>query len=278
MTALNAILRSVFDFLQMPLRGMSPFFGVLLWSALTGVLMLLVFKWASDQEKITAAKKPLHACIYEIRLFNDDLRAIMRAQVELVGHNLAYIQLTLKPVLIMMVPLILMLGQLHYFYNYRGLAPGEGTLLTVELGDDWEAGNAGSRPEYALEVPPGLRVETPGAWFPSLKRIMWRLSAEAEGEYDLKVTVDGEAYTKELSVSDAVVRRSPVRPDRGVLAQFLYPAEAPLPATSPVESISVTYTEAEVWLLGWHTYWWIVYFVLAMVIAYAIRKPFGVTF
>ena len=47
----------------------------------------------------------LHAALFEIRLFNDDLSAIFRAQAEMLRHNLTYLRLSLVPMIWMFVPL-----------------------------------------------------------------------------------------------------------------------------------------------------------------------------
>ena len=62
----------------------------------------------------------------------------------------------------------------------------------------------------------------------------------------------------------------------GFLNQLLYPAEAALPAESPIRSINVRYADAEVSVLGWPLHWMIVYFVLAIVFAFALRNVFKV--
>ena len=53
--------------------------------------MLLVFKKTSNQAKLEAVKRQIHACLFEIRMFSDDLPAILRAQREILRHNLRYI-------------------------------------------------------------------------------------------------------------------------------------------------------------------------------------------
>ena len=55
------------------------------------------------------------------------------------------------------------------------------------------------------------------------------------------------------------------------------PAEDPLPASAPIESITVDYPDAEVSLFGWGLHWIIVFFVLSIVFAFALRNRFGVT-
>jgi uncharacterized membrane protein (DUF106 family) len=278
MTIINSVLRTLFDGLLYPLREFPPIVGVTLMALVTAVGMLLVFRFASDQDKLAGVKNRIHACIFEIRLFNDDLRAIMRAQMEILRHNLTYLRLTVKPMLWMIVPIVLLIAQLQFHYGYRGLEPGDSAVVSVTFREGpLIAGDGGDKPALNLVAPPGLTVETPAVWVPSLKEISWRIGAERQGVYELKVVSDSETHTKSVVVSDAVERRSPIRLEPGFFNQLLYPAENPLPGESPVVSIEVAYPENEIDVLGYGLHWLIVYFILAVVFAFSLKSLFGVT-
>jgi hypothetical protein len=128
-----------------------------------------------------------------------------------------------------------------------------------------------------LEVPPAIEAQTPAVWIPSTREVLWRIAPRAPGEYELRLRVGNETFTKSVRVSDDVARRSPVRLEAGFLNQLLYPAEAPLPAAAAVTSISLAYPERDIQVLGRGIHWLIVYFVLSMVFAFAMRKRFNVT-
>jgi hypothetical protein len=241
-------------------------------SLVAAVLMLLVFKATSNQPKLEAVKRQIHACLFEIRLFNDDLLAILRAQVEILRHNLRYLGLSLVPMLFMIVPLLLVIAQLQFHYGYEGLRPGQDFLLEVKLA----APPGLSRPAASLEAPGGLVVETPPVFIPSQRELAWRVRATEWGDYQLRLRVDGQEYAKAVQVSKAVRRRSPVRLEAGFLNDLLYPAEEALPKGSLVTSISVQYPEASVSLLGWRVHWMVAFFVLSIVFAFALRGRFGV--
>jgi uncharacterized membrane protein (DUF106 family) len=279
MSTLNGILRSLFDVLLQPLHRFPPIVGVLVISLVTAMGMLLVFRFASDQDKLAAVKGRIHACIFEIRLYNDDLRAILRAQMEILGHNLTYFRLSLAPMVWMIVPMVLLIAQVQFHYGYEGFEPGDSAVLTVELDkESLAAANAGSKPAITLDVPSGLRVETPPVWIPALGEVSWRIGAGERGEYVLNIGLDGETYTKSLLVSDELGRRSPSRLEPGFLNQLLYPAEDPLPGSAPIKSITLTYPEAEVDVVaGWGMHWIIVFFLVSIVFAFSLKGLFGVT-
>jgi uncharacterized membrane protein (DUF106 family) len=270
MAALNAVLRAVFDVALRPFRE-APLTGLLLVSLLVAVAMLWVFKRTSDQGALEAVKRQIQACLFEIRLYNDDLRAILRAQLEILRWNGRYVALTIVPLLWLIVPLVLLIAQLEFHYGYRGLGLGETALVEAEL-----KSADGAKPAAALEAPPGIEVQTPPLWIPARREIAWRIRAQSAGEYELKLTVAGVTETKRVVVSEALVRRSPVRVS-GLLDQLIYPAEPPLPRSSPIRSIAVSYASRDVEIFGWGLHWMIWFFVLSIVFAFALRRPLGVT-
>ena len=85
-----------------------------------------------------------------------------------------------------------------------------------------------------------------------------------------------ETATKTVQVSDRVVRRSPFKV-RGFLNELIYPAEPALSGDGAIQSITVTYPDATVDAFGIELHWMIWYFVLAIVFAFLLRGPFGVT-
>ncbi len=102
--------------------------------------------------------------------------------------------------------------------------------------DDSLAGEGAAKPPVHLEVPAGLRLETPGVWIPSRGELAWRMVAEQAGNYDLIVHLADESFAKSVQVSEEFVNRSPLRAVPGFVDQLLFPAEKSLPRVDPVLS------------------------------------------
>jgi hypothetical protein len=240
-------------------------------SLVTAIVLLLVVRRTSDQRRIAAVKRDIRAGLFEIRLFNDDLRAILRAQGEILRHNLTYLRLSAVPLLWVLVPLVLLVGQLQAYYGYDGLHPGMPALIKVEISE-----GTGDRPDVRLAAPAGVRIETPAVWIPTLREAAWRISAEQPGEHELSIAVNGSAATKRVHVGDALARRSPYRLGPGILNWFFYPAEPALPGDGPIRSIEVSYPARAIAFFGWDLHWMVIFFVLTLVFAFLLRRPFGV--
>jgi uncharacterized membrane protein (DUF106 family) len=278
MKLINDLLRPVFDLLQLPLAGLPAFVGILVWSIPVGVFALWVFGKTSNQERIAAVKRRIHAGLFEIRLFNDDLRAIMRAQGEILRHVLHYQALALKPMIFILPPLVLVMVQLHQFYGFRGLRPGDEVLLTIQLGQ--QAAETGQRPDFELEAQDGLREAMDPVWIPSLAQITWRLAVEDWGDWQLAVNVDGKRYEKTVRATEDLIRLSPERPSRTFIDQLEWPSESPFEKDDVIQSMTLGYADGSVGFLGWQFEWafaWmVVFFILTLVVALILRKPMGV--
>jgi hypothetical protein len=272
---LNPVLTRLFDLALWPLHRLGPLAGLTVLSIVTAIGVLLAFKWTADQSGLVAAKRAMQAAIFEMRLFNDDLAALLRAQGEVVRHTLRYLRHSLAPTLWLMAPMLMLLLHMEFHFGYTGLPIGETALVRADFDSD-AAAQGMATPPVSLEASKGVGVETPGVWFPSEREMAWRIRPSAAGSYELRLHMGGAVLTKTLLVSDAVTRRSPVRPGTGLLDQLRYPSEAPLPANSGLTAITIGYPERPYVVAGWNVGWSGVYLALTLAFALALKRPFGV--
>jgi hypothetical protein len=83
----------------------------------------LLFKATSNQRRIGAAKRGIEAGLLELRLLNEDPRAVLRAQSDILGQNLRYVGSSLVPMVCVSLPLLLAIAQLQSFYGWRAFVP-----------------------------------------------------------------------------------------------------------------------------------------------------------
>ena len=275
MSFINALLRTLIDGLLYPFRDLSPIVGLTVVSLVTAIGLLIVFKQTSNQKALEDVKRKIHAGLFEIRLYNDDFRLMMRAQRGILRANLTYMRYSMAPMIWTLPPLILLIAQLQFHYGYSGLTPGQEVLLKIELSEGAYGGD--EKPPYAVTTPEGLQLDDLAVWIPTLGEMAWRLTADAPGDYELEIRngTGSATATKTVRVTDSVVRRSPFKV-RGFLNELIYPAEASLPSDGAIESITVTYPDANVDVFV-ELHWMIVYFVLSIVFAFILRGPLGVT-
>ena len=277
LAALNGALVRIADASLTPLLDLPAFFSLLLIALPTAALIVAVMAGTTDQAAVRQTRRGIYAALLEIRLFNDDPRAVLRAVSDAMRHNLAYLRLSFAPFLILSVPLVLLLTHLSAFYGYTGLRPGATALIKVE------PRTTGPAPDLAwsLEVPDAIRVESGPVHLVGEREVLWRITPLVEGDFLVRIAAGKNsaraAVDKTLHVSDAPNRRSPVRVLPGVLGQLSYPSEPPLAADGPLSSVSVTYPDATVAVLGAGMHWMIVFIVLTVGWAVILARAFGVS-
>ena len=275
MTWINVALVWLCDLLLQPLLRLPPVAGLLVVSLMTAAVMLPVIARTSNQKRMAETKRRIHAALLEIRLFNDDPRAVLRALGDALRFNGLYLRLSLVPLAWMAIPLALLMVHLHSFYGYAGLEPNVPALVKVQLRD--VAGRRDGEADVALTAPAAVRVETGAVRLSSSSEVLWRIVPTAPGDYALTIRAGDDTVTKTLHVSDRPARRSPTRVSAGFVEQLLSPSEPPLDESSSIVAIAVTYPEAEIDVFGWHVHWVIVYGVLSMICALVLARRFGVT-
>jgi len=268
---LNPVLTRLFDLALWPLHRLGPLAGLTVLSIVTAIGVLLAFKWTADQSGLVAAKRAMQAAIFEMRLFNDDLVLLFRAQGEVVRHSLTYLRLSLAPTLWLIVPMAVLMLHMEFHFGYSGLATGEAALVKARLAE------SGASASATLAVPDGIQVETPGVVLPSEREIAWRIRPLKAGSYELRVRMGGTEIGKSLLVSEAVGRRSPVRPDASLASQLLDPSEPPVPSGDGLTSIAIDYPSREYRVAGWNIGWVGVYLALTLAFAWVLKGAFGVT-
>jgi uncharacterized membrane protein (DUF106 family) len=273
MQLINLLMNRLFDFFLLPFRSLSAWVGLIFISLLTGLLMLFIFRWTSNQTGIRKVKDKIKAHLLELRLFKDSMEVTLKAQGQILRANLRYIAFSAKPMLVMIIPLLLILSQLNAWFGYRALNVGEAALLKVRL----EAEMNLLELEWSLDTPPAVAVETPPLRIEQDREVDWRIRAQEAGQFNITIKMGGQSVSKAVIIAGSRLSRiSPLRVKRSLWGEFLNPGEKPLTASSPVKSIEVTYPARRMNLLGVRLHWLIAYFALSIIFGFALKRPFRV--
>ena len=254
-----------------PFASFPPLVGLTLVSLITAVLLLITFKWTSNQRAIAEAKRQVVAGLFELRLFQDDSRLMARAAAGLFAQQARYLRYAIVPMLWVSIPLSILLAHLQIYYGYQPLRPGQTTVVVVHTTETTSA------PPLSLVVPTGLHVETASVWAPSLREAAWRIAIDphaAEGDYDLRIatgTNGTESVTKRIRVTDRahdVIARPAVRPAGRLWDEWLNPGEFPLRQSGSegaIEAISIRYDAASTNFFGLELTWLPLFLLFTMV-------------
>jgi hypothetical protein len=302
MQAINSAIGALLDALMWPFQA-CPLTGLTVESLLVSLALLAAFKLTSNQRALAAAKRRMQANLFELRLFQDDPRLVMRVVGELLRVQVVYLRYAFVPLVWVVLPLTILAAHLQVRYGYDGLRPGHSALVTVRMKEVASAaagnapgnasGNASSgaagaaaRPALTLDAPSGLRVETPGVWAAPLRETAWRIAADRDGDYELHISASAPAagaatgataaVTKRLRVTPLIVARPVTKPSSAIWEQLWSPAETPLPADSPIEAIDITYPERAIVVFGFPLHWLAVFVILSTLFAFLLRPAFKV--
>ncbi len=267
---LNPICTKVGDGVYAVLSPLPVWAGITLLSAVIGVVMLIAFRYTSNQAAIGRARDRITANLLSLRLFKDEIGVTLRAQRHLFGALLRLQWLMLRPLLIMIFPLLLVFAQMGTRYQWRPLHPGEQTLVTLHLSPEHA-----DLSEAVLQPSPGV-AEAVGP-VSGGGQMVWRIRGGEPGRYVLQFDLAGVRVEKELVVADSFQRVSAERPARRWTTQILHPVEPPFPSASPVQSVEIIYGRVDSWVYGAN--WWILYFfVVSMIFALVFKPVFRVRF
>jgi hypothetical protein len=268
---LNAAANAAGTILLAPVAVLPGWLSATLAATVTGLLMLVVFKYTSNQRAVKAVRDDIKANLLALKLFKDSTAVAFRAQGGLLWGGLRLMLLAVVPVLVMTVPMLLVLGQLALWYESRPLKVGEEAVLAMKLSD-----GDGPLPEVRLEPTSAVEVLVGPVRVPSKREVCWKIRARTEGYHRLQFTVDGEPADKELAVGEGFMRVSTKRPGWHLLDALEHPAEQAFGPDAPVQSIEIdSPPERSSWTSG--TTWWMVYwFAVAMIAALCFRPLLNV--
>lgn len=268
LAVLNPLCTAVGDGIYWLLSPLPTWLGLVLLSVLTGVVMLVIYRYTSNQAAIGQARDDITANLLAVKLFKDDIGVGFRAQGRLLGA-LARLQWhMLRPLVIMLLPVLLVLAQMGVRYQWRPLRPGEDTLIRVHL----RPGEL-TVPAVILEPNAGLTVEAGPV--PGGGQLVWRVRAAEPGRHTLRFRAGDTTLEKELVVGDGLQRVSAERTGPRWTAQLFHPTERLLPADSPVRSIEILYggVDSRVYGAGW---WILTFFAISMLAALVLVPVFKV--
>jgi hypothetical protein len=278
MNRFNAITSALFDPLLAPFGEEHAWFDLLFWSVAAGIVALIVYKYVSNQGGIQRAKNAIKVHLLEIRLFKDDIAAVLASTGKILYRNALYLGHNVLPMLVMIVPMMTILFQLEARYAHDPLPVGSVNLLIVKLDGqhpDVPDTATGLAEMVRLELPDGLFLDAPPVRTAEGK-IAWRLRAEQPGDHVVTIRVGDEVVEKGIAVGGPP-RKVPVLRTKG-MEGLLYPGEPGLPANSPVYSARISYPARDLgWLPGGEMGVLATFFGLSILSGFALKNLFGVT-
>lgn len=283
-TWLNVPLNAAGKLLTVFVAAVPGWLSMTVISAVTGVIMLVIFKYTSNQDAIGRVKDNIKASLLAMKLFKDSISVTLKAQGRAFKGAGGLLLYAIVPMLVMIVPVCLILGQMALWYQIRPLKPGEETTVAIQLDGD----NTSTWPVVSIVDMSGADVIIDQTRVFSERQIYWKIKAREKGYHKIVFQVDNQWFEKQLAIGDGFMRTSLQRPRWQWFDILLHPAEKPFRTDSLVKSISIDYPVrisqiakrlSRIGLIGWFInlvidWWWIACFFFASIIFGFIFKPF----
>src|SRR5881397_745662 len=109
---------------------------VILLSLLIGLLMVVVFRYTSDQKAIRLAKDQLKAHLLAVRLYQDQLPVVLRSYGRILRGTGRYIRLAFRPLLFAVIPITLLIVRLDRDLGWMPAEPSQPFLVKVRATPD----------------------------------------------------------------------------------------------------------------------------------------------
>ncbi len=270
LSVLNPICTAIGDGVYALLSPLPIWAGLTVLSIVAGAVMLIAFRYTSNQGAIARIKDDIKANLLALRLYKDEIRVTFRAQARLLWAIVRLQRYMLPPVLIMLLPMLLGLAQMGVHHQWRPLRPGERTLITLRVNDATDFTD-----DPTLESSPGLVIEAGPV--PGNGEIVWRVRGHEPGRHTLRFHIGEKTVDKELIVDNKPQRVSAIRSNHRWTTMLLHPIESSIPADVQVRSIEILYPSIPSWVYG-TDYWILYFFIVSMATALALAPVFKVRF
>jgi hypothetical protein len=248
----------------------TPLLLVLVISIVIGLLMVVVFRYTSDQKAIGRAKDRLKAHLLAVRLFQDQLPVVMRAYGKILRGTGSYLRLAFTPFLIAILPITFLIVQLDRYFGWMPLETAQTFLVEAQV-DDPAALN-----EASLQLPPELSGSAPAVHIPKENRVAWRVLAGREGQYDIHIAVAGQTVSKQVVVAPGLARISPVRLRGDFWERMFTSGEPALADNSPVRSIAISYPPRAIDFAWMEWNWIVLFFVVSLIAGFIFKSVLGI--
>jgi hypothetical protein len=270
MNAIGHIVTTFFDLLLAPFGShhASALVGL---SLLTGAAMAFVFKWTSRASAIRTAKQKIKAHILEMRIYQDDPVLILQGFGATLLANLRYVRTLLRPMLVLIVPLIVVFMQMDARFARRPLSEGTTTLLSVQLRD-------GTNPfdtPITLSTHDGLTADSRPVRVRETRSVGWRLRVVHPGTHAVSIGAGDHTYAFSVVAGERYRMIGHERNASSWIEPLLHPTMPSIPSGSPLARVAVAYPPAAYPLLLWEIHWiavFIIYSFLAAIIVKSIIK------
>lgn len=239
---------AIFNILLLPFGSLHPLWGLMWISALAGILMILVFKWTSNQQAISELRRKMGSRALGMLLYLESPPTVLKLAWGLITDNFIYLWHILRPMLVIAIPFILIAAQLDARYGKLVPESDSPSTLIVRWEDSIPSDNFA--PDRGLIISPVVTVPD------SLEQSFSFTGSQGVFSVDNKGIMAGSHGT-----NGSVVVRGAEK--SGVMRAFFRPWNSSPGAG--IESVTVHLESASYNILGSRWSWFAVFIVFSSI-------------
>lgn len=170
-----------------------PLWAILLLSLAISLLIVLIYKYFTNQEEMKQMKDDLKKYQQKMKE-TKEMEQLGKLQKEMMSLNMKYMGKSMKPTLITFIPILLIFGWMNAHFAYEPLLPGTEFNMTVTMAKGIE-GNV------TINVPEGLQVVgTNTKEITTDREALFWLKGK-QGEYFATLASNGQEIDKKIIVT-----------------------------------------------------------------------------
>ena len=271
LTSMNA----VFDWFWTVHSLGGRYVAVVFTSILSAYLFMVLFKKFSNQKGISREKGKIIAYILEMRIYQDNLMRIMVNILLILKHNILYLRYALPPLAIMLIPLFIITMQVNNRCGFQPLIGGESFIVRTVFDTDKIGSIDPMLDTASVQTSAGLATETPVFRIPKEALAIWRIAVDpnaSNGQEWIEILLkDNTVFRQEIAVGPGNIRFDQVTSRFKLPESLINNANGFLPPDSVVSSVYVQYHRQQYSFLGVSMDSIVLYFVLTLIFAIAIK-------
>lgn len=282
MDGLFNLINRFFDYVWLPFSKTAPIFDLIILSAISAYVFLIIFKITSNQEKIKHYKNKIYAHILQIRLFKDYPRIISISVLKIFLYNGIYLRYAFIPVVFILFPVLIISIQINNRYGYQPIQEDQSFIISVKLDTELVEDIPGiiERIEYStsknvtIDTPP-LRILSEATLYLRAKRI----SSGGNNSY-FRIGIDdrNDSVQKLIIVKGQNQRFGREKVKWHIGSLFSDNAENFIPKDSLFKSIRINYERNYIKFIIWEFDPIVLYFILTLLIGFALKPIVKVNF
>lgn len=235
-----------------PLLALGPIWVILIISIIISLLVTLVYKFATNQEKMKELKLEMKESQKKMKDLKNEPEKLMAMQKDSMKKNMEYMKHSFKATLITLLPILIVFGWMQVHLAFMPIMPGDDFTITTSLIEDLKGKIEIVSPEEIEVLGDSVQEVNP--------EVIWELKALEEGSYFIDFKNEGKVISKEIIVSKNLEYAEPIedkwKKTFGVI-QINYQKMTPLGKFS---------------LFGWQPGWLALYIIFSLVLSMSLRK------